>query len=188
MGTGERGYAKLMIAVLHYLQPLTRLRGRIAEGLRPWYFKKSSVTLTGFGTRSFWQETWVANEARLEGIEKSMNRTGVSTLRGGNFDRWDLEVFGGLAGRVRVIMAVEEHGSGRQLVRYRVEPRFSPFTRSTIAITSLGMLAFSLVGAHGELFGLSLVGAGVAIHAMLQSLSAAGAFRKAAESVLAGSS
>ncbi len=181
MRTGEREYAKIMIAVLHYLQPLTRLRGRIAEDLRPLYFRKSKVVLAGFGTRSFWQEKWRTNESRLEAIEKLVQRLGISAVRGGDFDAWDLELCGGRAGRARIIMAVEEHGSGRQLVRYRVEPRFSPLTRGAMAATSLGMLAFSLVGAQAGLLALSLIGVVIGMRAMFQSLAAAGAFRQAAE-------
>jgi hypothetical protein len=45
--------------------------------------------------------------------------------RGGAFDRWDLEVEGGLLGAARVLMLVEEHGIGCQLVRVRAWPKCS---------------------------------------------------------------
>jgi len=44
---------------------------------------------------------------------------------GGAFDRWDLEVRGGLFGQARVLVSVEEHGQGRQYVRARAWPRGS---------------------------------------------------------------
>jgi hypothetical protein len=44
-------------------------------------------------------------------------------MRGGAFDRWDLEVLGGALGAVRVRTAIEEHGGGRQLLRVRAWPR-----------------------------------------------------------------
>jgi hypothetical protein len=46
--------------------------------------------------------------------------------RGGHFDRWDLEVRNGVFGASRILMAIEDHGSGRQLVRYRSWPSCSP--------------------------------------------------------------
>jgi hypothetical protein len=45
---------------------------------------------------------------------------------GGPFDRWDLDLRVGLLGGVRIRSAVEEHGSGRQLMRARVIPHASP--------------------------------------------------------------
>jgi uncharacterized membrane protein YphA (DoxX/SURF4 family) len=51
---------------------------------------------------------------------------GVAPVRGGDFDRWDLEVRG-LLGGVRIRHAIEEHGAGRQLTRYRVVPKVSSF-------------------------------------------------------------
>jgi hypothetical protein len=47
-------------------------------------------------------------------------------MRGGNFDRWDLEVRGGLFGTVRLRMVIEEHGGGRQMTRLRSWPKWSP--------------------------------------------------------------
>ena len=44
---------------------------------------------------------------------------------GGDFERWDLHVRGGMLGPMRMRMAVEEHGAGRQLLRIRSWPRFS---------------------------------------------------------------
>ena len=45
--------------------------------------------------------------------------------RGGDYDTWDLEVRGGMLGVVRAHMTVEEHGQGRQCLRFRARPRWS---------------------------------------------------------------
>jgi hypothetical protein len=45
--------------------------------------------------------------------------------RGGDFERWDLQVRGGGLGASRMRMAVEEHGGGKQFLRFRVWPRCS---------------------------------------------------------------
>ena len=42
--------------------------------------------------------------------------------RGGDYDRWDFQVSGGLWGAVRGRMTIEEHGGGKQMVRYRSWP------------------------------------------------------------------
>jgi len=39
--------------------------------------------------------------------------------RGGDYNDWDLELQGGMLGHVRLRMAIEEHGAGKQLVRIR---------------------------------------------------------------------
>ena len=41
-------------------------------------------------------------------------------MAGGDFDSWDLQVQGGLLGRARLSLAIEEHGAGRQLLRLRI--------------------------------------------------------------------
>jgi hypothetical protein len=46
-------------------------------------------------------------------------------MRGGEYDRWDLEVRGGLFGATRLLAATEEHGAGKQLVRFRLWPKCS---------------------------------------------------------------
>ena len=56
---------------------------------------------------------------------------------GGDYDQWDLDVRGGFLGSARLCMAVEEHGAGRQLFRFRIWPRYK---------TAMMLLGFSLAG------------------------------------------
>jgi hypothetical protein len=61
----------------------------------------------------------------------------MTVLRGGEYDRWDIQVrLGPLAG-ARVRVAVEEHGHGRQLVRYRIWPRWSRMLPPAVAVLGL---------------------------------------------------
>jgi hypothetical protein len=62
-------------------------------------------------------------------------------LRGGDFDRWDLEVPGGLFGSRRVLMAVEEHGGGRQLVRFRCWSRPAPIALVFVMLFAAAAMA-----------------------------------------------
>src|SRR5260370_30022899 len=70
-----------------------------------------------------WGESWQAPAQWMETVERLVRVAGATVLRGGDFDRWDLELRGGLLGSCRVRMMVEEHGAGRQLVRFRFWPR-----------------------------------------------------------------
>ena len=47
------------------------------------------------------------------------------TARGGDYDDWDLEVRGGLLGGARLRLGVEEHGAGKQMLRFRAWMRLS---------------------------------------------------------------
>jgi O-antigen biosynthesis protein len=56
-------------------------------------------------------------------LQSRLSSLGASVFPGGAWDDWDLEVRGGLFGGVRLRIAVEEHGEGRQLVRWRYGAR-----------------------------------------------------------------
>ncbi len=185
LSPAERRQAKATIALLHYLQPLTRLRGRIVEGLSPWRFSMLPLSPKGFRSPAYWHENWLTKEARLEALEGRLRALGAKTLRSGDFDDWDLEVFGGVAGRARTLMAVEEHGAGRQLVRFRIRPRFSRVARGVLGGLSVVMLLLALFDARGELMILSVCGLLLALLAMVQSLAAAGLIHTAAETAAA---
>jgi O-antigen biosynthesis protein len=59
----------------------------------------------------------------LESIEGYLRGKGVPVERGGQCDRWDLQVQAGFWGGARLLMAVEDHGAGTQYVRCRVWPK-----------------------------------------------------------------
>jgi GT2 family glycosyltransferase len=115
-----------LTAFLHLLQPLARLCGRLHNGLTPWRRRALDVALPWPRTCTIWTEHWRAPEKQLQSIEAALRADGAIVLRGGDFDRWDLEIQDGVLSAVRLLMAVEEHGSGRQLVRFRLWPRCSP--------------------------------------------------------------
>lgn len=131
--------------ILHLSQPLARLFGRIRWGLAPWRrVKAESPSLPRANSIILWSEAWRASQDRLEGVESTLRRLGV-VRRGGDFDDWDLEIRGGLLGAVRLRMVAEEHGQGRQLVRWKVSPKY----------TEIGLAIFSVLIAIS-------VGAGIA--------------------------
>lgn len=82
-------------------------------------------------------------EARLRHVERTLGEAGLAVGRGGGTDDWDLEVRPGAMAGARLLGTIEEHGHGRQLVRWRVTP--------TIWSGSLVVLAAFLVLTIGAL-------------------------------------
>jgi hypothetical protein len=72
-----------------------------------------------------WHEQWQSAVERLQNLEAMLRTGGTLVARGGDYDRWDLEVRGGVFGAARTLMAIEEHGAGKQLIRFRSWPKCS---------------------------------------------------------------
>jgi hypothetical protein len=129
--------------------------------------------------RVVWSETWRSPEDRLHGVEERLQDAGACVRRGGDFDRWDLAVRGGLLAGARVRMALEEHGGGRQQMLFRVTPRPR---RATVAVFALiaGMAAWAALGgapAAGAVLGvLALV---LAVCAVAEAAAGVAAFELA---------
>jgi GT2 family glycosyltransferase len=127
-----------LTASLHVIQPLARLCGRLRHGLTPW----RALRARGFlfpRSRAFqiWSERGQEPSAWATSLETSLASRHPVVRRGGDFDSWDLELPGGLLGSVRARMAIEEHGAGRQLLRLRVWPRYSPLGLTLTALLVL---------------------------------------------------
>jgi hypothetical protein len=164
------------------LQPISRLYGRITEGLTPWRRLDAGTMPAAPSLVTLWSERWVAPEARLEAIEASLRAQRAVTLRGGDFDRWDLEVRGGMLGGMRLLTAVEEHGAGRQLTRVRMWPRYESGALATVvlfAALAAGAGVQAGVGATIACAVLGLLSLVVAWRIAFECSSAMGAIRKA---------
>jgi GT2 family glycosyltransferase len=111
-------------ALLHLLQPLARLVGRIRHGLTPW--RSREVGLSRFPrTRqmaTLVSGPWESPQEKLTALERALRQAGAVVKRGGEFARWDLELQGGLLGGARVLLSVEDLCPGKQLVRFRSWP------------------------------------------------------------------
>jgi hypothetical protein len=122
----QRLRPRTVTVILHILQPLARLQGRLQYGLSPWRRRgKTGFLVPRLRTYAFWSEHWQSAHQRLESLETALRSVGNVVLKGGHYDRWDLEVRGGMLGSVRLLMAIEEHGAGKQLLRLRSWPRCS---------------------------------------------------------------
>jgi hypothetical protein len=105
---------------------------------------------------TIWSEEWRALPDWLEGIESRLGRENAGVRRGGGYDRWDIQVRIGLLGGARLRMTVEEHGQSRQLLRYRVWPRWSR-GEIGLVLALTGLAAFA--GVEHAFGGLIVLGA-----------------------------
>jgi O-antigen biosynthesis protein len=83
-------------------------------------------------------------------VEPHLTSAGNGIRRGGDFDRWDLEIRDGPLGSARLLLSVEELGGGAQLVRYRCWPVVRRVTVGTV-------IALAAVGAAAEVGGVAVI-------------------------------
>ena len=179
--SGPRRLAeRLLTAVLHVMHPLARLVGRL-QGRRataPRGEQDASLALPRPRALAQWTEHGEAPDQRLRCLEERLRGATVAVRRGGDWDHWDLEVAGGGLGAMRLIAATEDHGAGRQLVRYRWWP--SPSWRwaaLTSVMAGLAVLA-TLDGAARAATVLGAVTAWLIVRCARQCGLAAGAIQR----------
>jgi glycosyltransferase involved in cell wall biosynthesis len=117
---------RVLTAFLHLLQPLARLCGLLGTGLTPWPWRRAlNFRLPWPRDFAIWSETWRSSREWLQSMEAALLSQHAVVVRGGDWDSWDLEVLGGMLGATRISMTIEEHGAGRQLVRFRCRAKCS---------------------------------------------------------------
>jgi O-antigen biosynthesis protein len=102
-------------------------------------------------------------------------------MRGGDFDRWDLELRGGLLGKGRILTALEEHGHGHQLVRFGFRPRPTQGAVLLVALFAIAAVAAALAGAFAAASVLGLLLALVLGLTAIECARAAGSAKRAAD-------
>jgi hypothetical protein len=139
-----------LVAALVLLQPAARLSGRIRAGLTPWRRRPSPHGIFAPArVRSLWCEHGQSPANWLTVLEAQLGAAHAVVARGSQYDRWDLLVRVGSTGGARVQLAVEEHGHGRQLLRWRVTPR--PAGRWVAAVVVLAIAAAAGAAAAGAI-------------------------------------
>jgi glycosyltransferase involved in cell wall biosynthesis len=134
----ERLVRWLLTTFLHLSQPIARLLGRVSHGLTPWRWRGPARSRLPLRTSTaIWSENWREPEGWVRDMRAAISREGVRVTDGGPNDRWDLEVAGGLMAAARVLIAVEDHGAGKQYVRLGAWPKCSGAVLTTIAILAL---------------------------------------------------
>jgi len=176
----QRIRLRLVTASLHLVQPLARLRGRVAHGLTPWRrVGIGRLALPRPHVVTLWSERWHAPERWLGSVEAALRASRARTVCGGGFDPWDLEVRGGLLGAARLRMAVEEHGGGRQLVRFAVCPRVRPRTIVAVLLCGLVSLAAGLDDARSTAGVLAMLAVALGLRGLAECAGAMASVRHA---------
>jgi hypothetical protein len=115
----------MLTTLLHLLQPIARLSGRITAGLRPWRRRQARGSKLPFpGNYSALCADWREAENALQEFEEALKAEISSVVVGDSFAPWDLEVRGGIFGGKEIIMAIEDIGLDQQLIRVRWWPVF----------------------------------------------------------------
>ena len=163
---------RLVAAFLWFVQPLARLWGRMHYGLTPWRRPALSRFAAPWPrTGTVWSETWVSQTDRLQALEREFRLASIGVTRGPADERWDLQVRAGALGWVRLRLAVEEHGGGKQLIRYRVWPRWSA-AGLVVGAALAGLTALMAIGHRPVELGVFTVLAAVLVLRMIVDLGA----------------
>lgn len=145
-GVGTRLARWGLVFLMHLMQPLARLMGRIDNGLTPWR-RRGVRPSTGQSkwlpsVPPLWSERWRPVEDWLTALKEALADGGRRVRTGGDWDDWDLEIQGGPLGSARLLLTVEEHGAGRQLFRVRTWPRLSTWgSASALSLAAAGVFA-----------------------------------------------
>lgn len=138
----------LTVVMLHLIQPIARLYGRIKFGLTPWRQRGAGWSpghIGVFRQKLFlhWSEKWYSAEDYLTSLEDNLVQQKMLARRGGDFDRWDLQTGNRLFAYASCLLTVEEHGAGKQYVKIKSTVSYARFIMSIITImTSISAIAF----------------------------------------------
>jgi hypothetical protein len=178
----ERWKRRGLTALLNVMQPLARLRGRLDHGLTPWRRRgKGAAALPVPRVLTVWSEHWLSADDRLSIAEEGLRAEGAAVEVGGEFDRWDLEARGGFFGCARLRLAVEEHGGGRQLARFRIWPRLAPAGLLLLLASMAAATAAALSGAPVIAATFGAVALVLSVRLVLGTCEATGSLRRAVE-------
>jgi hypothetical protein len=153
------------ITLLHIIQPLARLKGRINHGLTPWRIRGAKGNLrdlTFFLPKILtqWLEgNWKAAETWLEQIEQNIISLKARVKRGGDFDRWDLRIRIGIFSTANAILTIEEHGANKQYLKFRYWVNYSKFGLVLILL----LATLSVLAAADNSWIVSIIFAGVTV-------------------------
>lgn len=143
---------RLLIIALHLVQPMARLYGRFRHGLTPWRVRGAGLHsrflfIRGFRVFTFWSEQWHSPEEWLTIIEKRLIELKTRVSRGGDYDKWDLQVRNGLYSKCRGLLTVEEHGAGKQFLRFKC---YAHYTIGAFVVPILLLAIFAVTALNHQ--------------------------------------
>jgi GT2 family glycosyltransferase len=138
---------RLLTGALYVLQPLARLWGRMERGLSPW--RRLGPRRPALPRSRRWLRAtsgWRDPLNRVEELLEAITAHGLVLRSGGDWDRFDARVSGGMMAGARLCTLVEEHGHGRQVVRVRAWPHLAAPVRALLATLAAATIALALAG------------------------------------------
>ena len=180
-GRFTRFRLRVLTGLLHLMQPLTRLWSRLVYSLMAGKVRRFP-TISFPWPRMFqlWSEKWLDSTAVLLSLESVLRSGGAVVRRGGDYDKWDLEIRGGLFGGLRVYTVSENYGRGKHMLRLRSRPWFSVSGAGTTlllmfacfgALLDHSVYAASILGPLSVMFGaITFRSAAVAVGAIHRAL------------------
>ena len=122
----SRARLRTAVFTLQLFQPLARLVGRIRTRPSWWNSAWARTRPRLFPmTLKRWRDQWQDPSETLKGLWAKLRDSGAVVKSGGDYDQWDLESRGGWFGGSRLTLATQSYGTGRQLMRYRITPKYS---------------------------------------------------------------
>ncbi len=180
--TADRVKLRAITTLLHLVQPMARLIGRLRHGLTPWRSRGGGWDSLEWSSRlALWCESWQSPMAVLEILSNELRQAGIPARAGGDTDDWDLEIRGGLLGYARLKMAAEEHGSGKQQFKFRIDSRMAPWGLGFALVSGLIAVLSALDGAWMACLPTAFLGLSLLTLGMRGSSLAVGRTRSAVE-------
>jgi GT2 family glycosyltransferase/sugar lactone lactonase YvrE len=167
---GNRLWYRTVVAWLHFLQPFARIRGQIrgllsppevgpkavhrqtSRGPRPSLGEAWRALLLGFGSVTedrYWSETWTTTDRVLTQLTDWLRRSRAVRLiqidDGWSDDR-DVSVLVGRWGWLDLRALVEEHASGKCLLRVTTHVRPTSFGIVTAVLIAAALLGAAITG------------------------------------------
>ncbi|MBC6491730.1 glycosyltransferase [Flavihumibacter stibioxidans] len=137
-----------LTTILHMIQPVARLYGRIQHGLTPWRKRCSGkpwlhMILRKSDIQQLWHEKWRSSEDWLTLVEQDLLDKKVRIRRSGQFDEWDLQASCGLFAGGRGMLVIEEHGQGKQMLKFKTWAHLNTFGLVIVSVLLiLSVLAY----------------------------------------------
>ncbi len=164
----SRVLTRALIAWLHFLQPIARVRGRIrgvlmspefalaheqSHAAPAWQHLGDVLSFSAARRQalSFWSESWCAREHLLNQTIERLRSTRVATaleIDDGWHGKSDVSLQLGRWARLDVQMLVEEHARGRVLMRVARRLRLTPFFAASM-VSLLALMAGLVINVAG---------------------------------------
>jgi GT2 family glycosyltransferase len=137
----HRGLGRLLVGVLHYVQPLARgwarLKRVIQQQPRPAHWPGLLQQMLGGiwrrrQTLSYWTEEGIEKDAILQPLLLQLRESGYPTLTDSGWKPWDLAIDSHLWSRIPIEVVVENHGGRKRLARLRVSWKLAPISKAIL--------------------------------------------------------